>query len=86
MIPLRKLCDTAADVVRLIVSIFADISAEKPLSQFYVAKEIRRNDSRARFADTIILKPTVWGMGADLKEVLKTWNLKRRIANKARGR
>jgi hypothetical protein len=72
LIPLRSLCKTGTEVVALIEKIFADIAVGKPLSDFAVAKHIRPNQSRGSYSDALILKPTLWGMGIDLKELFKT--------------
>ena len=84
LIPLRALCKSGTEVVALIDRIFADIAAKRPLSEFSVAKQIHRGQSRGSYSDVVILKPTLWGMGVDLKELLKTWNTKRSAQGKSR--
>jgi len=82
LIPLRSVCKTGTEVVALIERIFADIAAKKPLSEFSVGKQVQRERSRGRYSDAVILKPTLWGMGVDLKELLRTWKFKRSAHSK----
>jgi hypothetical protein len=77
LIPLRALCKNSTEVVALIERIFADIAAKKPLSQFTVAQHIVPKSTKGSFSDAFILKPAVWGMGVDLKQLLKTWSANR---------
>ena len=77
LIPLRALCKTGTEVVALIERLFADIAAKKPLSDFAVAEHIGAKSRRGSYSDAFILKPAVWGMGVDLKELLKAWSAKR---------
>jgi len=77
LIPLRTLCKTGTEVVALIERIFADIAAKKPLSDFAVVEHIKPKSRHGSYSDAFILKPTVWGMGVDLKELLKAWSAKR---------
>jgi hypothetical protein len=78
LIPLSGLCKSGTEVVALIQTIFSDIADGKPLSQFQVAKQVRGGQGRGKFSDAVILKPTIWGMGLDLKELMKAWKTKRR--------
>lgn len=78
LIPLRGICNNPTDVVSLIERIFRDIAAKKPLTDFAVAKEIRA-DKRGAYSDALVLKPALWGMGIDLKELFKTWQSNRTI-------
>lgn len=66
-IPLKKLCKTADEVVALVDKLFRDIQDKKALSQFKVAKEMHRGVGQA-FADAVILKPSMSGIGFDVKE------------------
>jgi hypothetical protein len=72
LIPLRGLCKDSTEVVSLIERIFRDIAADRPLRDFAIAKEINASKN-GTYADALILKPTLWGMGIDLKELVKTW-------------
>jgi hypothetical protein len=76
LIPLRGVCKDATEVAALIERIFRDIAAQKPLTDFAVAKEIKA-DNRSAYSDAFVLKPALWGMGVDLKELAKTWKAKR---------
>lgn len=75
LIPLRGLCKDSTEVVALIERLFRDISAQKPLTDFAIAKEIKAGKGAA-FADAFILKPALWGVGVDLKELVRTWRAK----------
>ncbi len=75
LIPLRGLCKDSTEVVALIERIFRDIAAQKPLTDFAIAKEIKAGNGAA-FSDAFILKPALWGVGVDLKELVKTWRAK----------
>ncbi|PXX74699.1 hypothetical protein [Rivihabitans pingtungensis] len=75
LIPLRGLCKDSTEVVALIERIFRDIAAQKPLIDFAIAKEIKAGKGAA-FSDAFILKPALWGVGIDLKELAKTWRAK----------
>ncbi len=76
LLPLRSVCQNATEVMALIERIFRDIAANKPLREFSVAKEIHAGQHGA-YSDAFILKPALWGVGVDLKELLKTWKQKR---------
>jgi hypothetical protein len=75
LIPLKGLCKDSTEVVSLIERVFRDIAAQKPLTEFAVAKEIKAG-SGAALSDAFILKPALWGMGVDLKELVRTWRAK----------
>ena len=72
LIPLRSVCKDSTEVVALIERIFRDIAAQKPLADFAIAKEIKAGTGGA-FSDAFILKPALWGVGVDLKELARTW-------------
>lgn len=76
LIPLRGVCKDSTEVVALIERIFRDIAAKKPLADFAVAKQIAAGNGGA-YSDAVVLKPALWGMGVDLKELVKTWKAKR---------
>lgn len=76
LIPLRGMCKTSSEVTALIKSIFRDVAAKKPLLNFEVAKKIKAG-SKGAISDAIILKPTMWGMGVDLKELIRAFKAKR---------
>lgn len=62
LIPLKKICKTADQVVEVVEKIFKDIQGRKVLTQFSVAKEIHKSTGRA-LADAVILQPNVHGIG-----------------------
>jgi len=78
LIPLRAICNSGTEVVALVDRIFADIAAKKALSDFAVSEQIRAKQKHGSYSDAIVLKPALWGMGVDLKEILNTWSAKRR--------
>jgi len=61
-IPLKKFCKTTTEVITLIEKLFNDIKQQKDLSEFRVAKEIKKGFGRA-LADSIILEPNIGGIG-----------------------
>jgi len=67
LVPLKKICKTADEVVELVDKIFRDIQDRKVLAQFKLAKETRRGVGRA-LVDAVILKPSVSGIGFDVKQ------------------
>ena len=67
LIPLRKVCKSAEDVVELIRRVFEDIKDKKQLSKFRAAKRMRRGVAGA-LVDAVILQPKVGGIGFDLKK------------------
>ena len=80
LVPLRGVCKDSTDVVSLIERIFKDVAAKKPLAEFQIAKRINAEKPRSSLArvegavsDAIILKPSLMGVGVDLKELLKSW-------------
>lgn len=67
LIPLRKVCKSADDVVELIQRVFEDMKDKQPLSKFRAAKRMRRGVAGA-LVDAVILQPKVGGIGFDLKK------------------
>jgi len=72
LIPLRGVCKDSTEVIALIEKIFRDIATKKKLENFSIAKEIQAGKGRA-YSDAFILKPALWGVGIDLKELTKLW-------------
>lgn len=70
LIPLRKTCKTPDDVVSLIDRLFRDVTAKKELSEFTVAKEIRRG-AGAAIVDALMVQPKVAGIGIDLTKLAR---------------
>jgi hypothetical protein len=67
LIPLRKVCKSAEDVVDLIQRVFEDIKEKKQLSKFRAAKRMRQGVAGA-LVDAVILQPKIGGIGFDLKK------------------
>src|SRR5579859_5942816 len=67
LIPLRKVCKSADDVVELIQRVFEDIKDKKQLSKFRAAKRMHRGVAGA-VVDAVILQPKIGGIGFDLKK------------------
>ncbi len=70
LIPLRKACKTPDDVVALIDRLFRDIGSKKNLTDFTVAKEMRRG-AGAAIVDAIILQPKIAGVGIDIAKLAR---------------
>jgi hypothetical protein len=68
LVPLRDACKSTADVATLIERLFSDIRDGKELSNFQIAQELKRGKQGA-LADALILRPTVSGIGVDLKQI-----------------
>lgn len=81
LIPLKGFCNSSTEVVALIERIFRDIAAKKQLLDFAVAKEIRA-ERRNAISDALILRPTFYGMGVDIKEIIRAWPIKNWIKTK----
>jgi hypothetical protein len=69
IIPLRKFCKSATDVITLLEQITADIKAKKPISHFEVNKVLDRTNEG--LADVLVLRPSISGMGIDLKKAFE---------------
>lgn len=73
LIPLKAVCETTDDIIRLINSIFNDIKQKKELTGFDIVKILKRGNSR-RFADALILEPNFSGVGINLKKLFNWGN------------
>ncbi len=67
LVPLRKMCKSAAEVADLIHRVFEDIKAKKRLPEFHAAEHMRRGAGGA-LVDAVILQPKIGGVGFDLKK------------------
>ena len=76
LIPLRVTCKDTSDVMSLIERVFRDIADKKPLAGFAIAKEINAG-TKGAISDALILRPTIWGVGFDLKAAWETLKEKR---------
>ena len=70
LIPLRKFCTTTTDVVVLIEKLFNDIKEKKDLSDFKIAREMKKGFGRA-LADAIILEPNIGGVGFNFNKMIE---------------
>jgi len=69
LIPLRSACQTTNDVVELVRKVFRDIAEKKLLSDFEIAKKIEAEKGGA-LVDALVLKPSIAGIGIDLKKLI----------------
>lgn len=68
LIPLRRVCETPNDVLRVIDHLFRDISGGKRLTDFEIVNELRGGVGRA-IVNALILQPNASGFGIDLKKL-----------------
>lgn len=68
LIPLNNICKTAADVINIIQKIFNDIENKKTLSDFEIAKELKKGKGNA-LVNALILQPNFAGLGIDVKHI-----------------
>jgi hypothetical protein len=68
LIPLRKVCGSADDVVKLVAGIFEDIREKNGLSQFQIARALQKGSTRT-LLDALILEPNLGGIGVDIKKL-----------------
>jgi hypothetical protein len=67
LIPLKRFCKTTTEVVSLIERMFIDIEAHRDLSEFKIAKEVKKGVGCA-IVDSIILEPNISGVGFSFKK------------------
>jgi hypothetical protein len=67
LIPLKRFCTTTTEVVTLIQKVFSDIVDKKDLSDFQIAKEMKKGVGNA-LVDALILEPNISGVGFSLKK------------------
>lgn len=70
IIPLRYFCKDTTEIVSLIERVFQDISLKASLEKFSIAKTIQAKEGSS-LSDALILKPALYGVGIDLKEIFK---------------
>jgi hypothetical protein len=70
LIPLRKTCKTPDEVVTLIDGLFRDVAGKRALSDFAVAKELRRGAGLA-IVDALVVQPKVAGIGTDMAKLAR---------------
>ena len=69
LLPLRKCCNNTTDVIALIDKIFNDIRKQKDLTDFRVAKEMKKGVGKA-IADAIVLEPNFMGIGFSFNRLM----------------
>ncbi len=69
LIPLKQVCKTSEEIVEVIQKMFRDIRDKKALTDFEVAKEIKRRNSGV-LVDALILQPNFSGVGIDLNYIV----------------
>ncbi|MGV8135067.1 MAG: hypothetical protein AB2L20_07625 [Mangrovibacterium sp.] len=69
LIPLKKFCNDAIQVVQLIERLFTDIKQQKALKDFKIAKEILK-DSIWAMADMVTLEPDLTGGAIPIESVV----------------
>lgn len=67
IVPLRDVCKTPSDVTMIFEKLMRDISARNPISDFQVARTVDRTTEG--LAEMLVLRPSVGGVGVDLKKV-----------------
>lgn len=70
LIPIRKTCKTEDDVVNLINKIVKDLVEKKKLSDFSIAREMKKGIGNALLSGAI-LQPNFAGLGFDFKGFIK---------------
>ncbi|MBT3029506.1 MAG: hypothetical protein KME36_00180 [Candidatus Thiodiazotropha sp. (ex Lucina pensylvanica)] len=69
LIPLKIFCTTTTEVINLLEKIFSDIGKGLDLSDFSVAKEVKKGVGAA-VVDSIILEPNISGVGFSFKKLI----------------
>ncbi len=77
LIPMKRFCTTTTEVVTLIQKMFSDIADKKDLSNFQIAKEMKKGVGNA-LVDALILEPNVSGIGFSFKRFLTYLNQNRK--------
>ncbi|MCB1533741.1 MAG: hypothetical protein KDJ44_03215 [Rhodoblastus sp.] len=70
ILPLKRLCKNETDVTIVLEKLMSDILEKKKISDFSVASVVDRSDEG--LAEMFVLRPSVAGVGIDLK---KAWEL-----------
>ena len=69
LIPLRKVCKTTSDMIKIIEEIFKDINENKEISNFKISKELNKGFGKT-LVDSLILEPNFNGVGIKLKDIV----------------
>ena len=70
LIPFKRFCKSTTEVISLIEKVFNDISKEKGLANFQIAKEMKKGLGHA-LVDAVVLQPNIYGMGFNLKKIVE---------------
>jgi len=70
LIPLKKFCKSADEVISMINQIFENISKGEDLSNFDILRRIK-SSRKSRMFDAIILEPNFYGIGVNLKKLFQ---------------
>lgn len=86
LVPLKQVCKNATDVTRLLGHIVDDIRMKRKLSEFEVKRIVDR--SAQGLSEMIVLRPSLAGVGIDLKKVFELGSkyLSNRRGRKGEGR
>ena len=76
LIPIKKICKTESDVAELIEKTIKNLIEKKSLEDFSVVKELKAGKGKA-IVDCLILQPTFFGFGGDLKNIPKIFKRKK---------
>lgn len=76
LVPLKQVCKTTTEVVNLIERIFIDIKNQKDLTDFKIAKELKKGVGRA-IVDAIILEPNISGVGFNFNSLISYFKNRR---------
>lgn len=77
LISLKRFCTTTTEVVTLIQKVFSDIVGKKDLSDFQIAKEMKKSVGNA-LVDALILEPNFSGVGFSFKRFFTFLNQNRK--------
>ena len=69
LIPFKRSCKSTSEVISLIEKIFHDISKEKGLADFQIAREMKKGLGHA-LVDAVILEPNISGLGFSFKKII----------------
>ncbi|OGS23333.1 MAG: hypothetical protein A2252_09635 [Elusimicrobia bacterium RIFOXYA2_FULL_39_19] len=70
LIPFKKFCSSPTEAISLINKVFNDIINQRDLSEFKIAKEMKKGIGQA-IVNSIILEPNFNGIGFSFEKLLK---------------
>jgi hypothetical protein len=77
LIPFKKFCKSTPEVISLIEKIFNDISKEKGLADFEIAKEMKKGFGHA-LVDAVVLQPNISGIGFNFNKIIEYFEKEKR--------